>query len=181
MESLAKKIFAQWIRGHEGKDWQTRGEARVKSKGLEDSKKEEWKKTASNWFVHPFVCSPLWCLPLASCFPASIVLQHCSLSAVPGAGFFWTTISPWEGKERGVDVLHCITIALLPNMNLGASSSYSSYHGLFPGIGLQAQDGISKRAGKEEFGQIETAKKLPCWTVWYRRLTLPQNPIRSVV
>lgn len=71
--------------------------------------------------------SLLWCLPLASCFPASTVLQHHSLFAVPGAGLFWTSISSWAGEERDADVLLCITTSLLPKMN-PHSSWYFSWH-----------------------------------------------------
>lgn len=85
----------------------------------------------------------------------------------------WTTFPSSAGKESGADVLRSTTTALLPKVNPGGSSPYSSYHGISPGIASEAEDGpqsatdhgTSKRSGKEELGQIEAAKKLPCRTV----------------
>lgn len=59
---------------------------------------------------------------------------------------------------------------LLPKVNPGGISLYSSHHGISPGIGSEAEDGpqrttgrsTCKSAAEEEFGQIETAKKFPC-------------------
>lgn len=39
-----------------------------------------------------------------------------------------------------------------------------------------ADHGTYKHAGKEELGQIENVKILPCWSIWYQRLTPSSTP-----
>lgn len=133
-------------------------------------------------------CFTLWCLPLALCFTNSTMLQHLSWSVIPGVGLSWPLPLLEQGRSVA-DVLCCIVTALLPKMKLGGSSLYFSYHGISPGWGSEAEYGpqsmtdhsTSENAGKDEFGQIETAKKLLCWTVWYQRLTVPPKTTRWVV
>lgn len=66
-------------------------------------------------------CFPVWCLPLALCFPPAIMLQHLSWAAIPGA---FLDHLPFLRREQE----RCCTMTvLLLKVNPVGISLYSSY------------------------------------------------------